>query len=101
MCVCVCAYVGREIERESNPKFCAKCGFGTDLRHRVCGIIHTDLKPENVLPETNFPWCCHIFGDFFSGIEWCFNADFMVIIEWKVMLISWLFNGDSMEFHGI
>ena len=49
MCVCV----GREIERERERE-----RETSDLRHRVCGIIHTDLKPENVLPE--FSWCCNM-----------------------------------------
>ena len=27
--------------------------MGLDYLHRVCGIIHTDLKPENVVFEKN------------------------------------------------
>jgi serine/threonine-protein kinase SRPK3 len=30
-------------------KLTADCLVGLDYLHRVCGIIHTDLKPENVL----------------------------------------------------
>jgi serine/threonine-protein kinase SRPK3 len=26
-----------------------QCIIGLDFLHRVCGVIHTDLKPENVL----------------------------------------------------
>ena len=30
-------------------KLTADCLIGLDYLHRICGIIHTDLKPENVL----------------------------------------------------
>lgn len=26
-----------------------QCLIGLDFLHRICGVIHTDLKPENVL----------------------------------------------------
>jgi serine/threonine-protein kinase SRPK3 len=26
-----------------------QCLIGLDYLHRICGVIHTDLKPENVL----------------------------------------------------
>ena len=28
-----------------------QCLMGLDYMHRICGIIHTDLKPENVVFE--------------------------------------------------
>merc|ERR1711920_60571 len=30
-------------------KVCCHTLIGLDYLHRICGIIHTDLKPENVL----------------------------------------------------
>ena len=30
-------------------EICIQCLMGLDYIHRVCNIIHTDLKPENVV----------------------------------------------------
>ena len=30
-------------------EICRQCLMGLDYIHRVCNIIHTDLKPENVV----------------------------------------------------
>lgn len=30
-------------------KIAQQCLIGLDYLHRICGVIHTDLKPENVL----------------------------------------------------
>jgi len=30
-------------------EICRQCLMALDYLHRVCGIIHTDLKPENVV----------------------------------------------------
>jgi serine/threonine-protein kinase SRPK3 len=34
-------------------KICRQTLMGLDYLHRICGIIHTDLKPENVVFSLN------------------------------------------------
>ena len=39
----------RGVPMDTVKKLTADCLVGLDYLHRICGIIHTDLKPENVL----------------------------------------------------
>jgi serine/threonine-protein kinase SRPK3/serine/threonine-protein kinase SRPK1 len=42
-------YDFKGVPMEIVKKLAADCLVGLDYLHRVCGIIHTDMKPENVL----------------------------------------------------